>query len=32
VQLQVKSMRGGSDNDSFLTRLGRKIRRMLSGS
>ncbi|WP_313316819.1 ATP-dependent RNA helicase RhlB [Stenotrophomonas sp.] len=32
VQLQVKSMRGGNDNDSFLTRLGRKIRRMLSGS
>ena len=32
VQLQVKSMRGGNDSDSFLTRLGRKIRRMLSGS
>ncbi len=32
VQVQAKSMRGGSDNDSFLTRLGRKIRRMLSGS
>ena len=31
VQVQAKSMRG-SDNDSFLTRLGRKIRRMLSGS
>jgi len=25
-------MRGGNDSDSFLTRLGRKIRRMLSGS
>ena len=32
VQVQAKSMRGGSDSDSFLTRLGRKIRRMLSGS
>ncbi len=32
VQVQAKSMRGGTDNDSFLTRLGRKIRRMLSGS
>ncbi|MGH8053934.1 MAG: ATP-dependent RNA helicase RhlB [Stenotrophomonas sp.] len=32
VQVQAKPMRGGSDNDSFLTRLGRKIRRMLSGS
>ena len=31
VQVQARSMRG-SDNDSFLTRLGRKIRRMLSGS
>ncbi|KRG65596.1 ATP-dependent RNA helicase RhlB [Stenotrophomonas humi] len=31
VQVQAKSMRG-NDNDSFLTRLGRKIRRMLSGS
>ncbi len=32
VQVQAKSMRGSTDNDSFLTRLGRKIRRMLSGS
>jgi ATP-dependent RNA helicase RhlB len=33
VQVPVKSMRAGaSDNDSFLTRLGRKIRRMLAGS
>ena len=31
VQVQAKSMRS-TDNDSFLTRLGRKIRRMLSGS
>jgi ATP-dependent RNA helicase RhlB len=31
VQVQAKSMRQ-NDNDSFLTRLGRKIRRMLSGS
>ena len=32
VQVQAKSMRAGNDSDSFLTRLGRKIRRMLSGS
>ncbi|AMJ56539.1 MULTISPECIES: ATP-dependent RNA helicase RhlB [Stenotrophomonas] len=32
VQVQAKPMRGGNDSDSFLTRLGRKIRRMLSGS
>ena len=32
VQVQAKPMRqSGSDNDSFLTRLGRKIRRMLAG-
>ena len=31
VQVPVKSMRAEA-NDSFLTRLGRKIRRMLSGS
>ena len=31
VQVPVKSMRNaGNANDSFLTRLGRKIRRMLS--
>ena len=32
VQVQAKPMRAGNDSDSFLTRLGRKIRRMLSGS
>lgn len=33
VQVQAKPVRSiKSDNDSFLTRLGRKIRRMLSGS
>ena len=32
VQVQAKPMRQSvNDNDSFLTRLGRKIRRMLSG-
>ncbi|MGB3393959.1 MAG: ATP-dependent RNA helicase RhlB, partial [Stenotrophomonas sp.] len=32
VQVQAKPMRAsGNDNDSFLTRLGRKIRRMLAG-
>ena len=31
VQVQAKPMRQGGDNDSFLTRLGRKIRRMLAG-
>ncbi len=32
VQVQAKPMRAsGNDSDSFLTRLGRKIRRMLAG-
>ena len=31
VQVQAKFMREANANDSFLTRLGRKIRRMLAG-
>ena len=31
VQVQAKPMREANANDSFLTRLGRKIRRMLAG-